>query len=193
MAISLVKGQSISLEKTTGVKLSSVAMGLGWDIKKAKGLFGMFSGGGDIDLDASCLLFGANGNLIDQVWFQQLISQDGSIRHSGDNRSGAGSGDDETITVNLSNLPASVMTLVFTVNSFTGENFSRVENAYCRLIDTNTKKEVAKYNLSSAGDYTGQIMAKLSRVTGEWVMTAIGESSNGRTFRDMHPNIARHL
>ena len=167
MAISLVKGQSISLEKTTGVKLSSVAMGLGWDIKKAKGLFGMFSGGGDIDLDASCLLFGANGNLIDQVWFQQLISQDGSIRHSGDNRSGAGSGDDETITVNLSNLPASVMTLVFTVNSFTGENFSRVENAYCRLIDTSTKKEVAKYNLSSAGDYTGQIMAKLSRVTGE--------------------------
>ena len=130
MSISLTKGQAISLEKTSGPKLVQVTMGLGWDVKKSKGFFGLGGGGGSIDLDASCLMFDASNQMVDQVWFQKLQSNDGSIRHSGDNRTGAGDGDDETINVNLEKLPAHVVTLIFTVNSFTGDTFDQVENAY---------------------------------------------------------------
>jgi tellurium resistance protein TerZ len=74
------------------------------------------------------------GQMVDIVWFRQLQSKDGSIKHSGDNRTGAGEGDDEQIIVDLSRIPANVKSLVFTVNSFTGQNFSQVENAYCRIV-----------------------------------------------------------
>jgi tellurium resistance protein TerZ len=193
MSISLTKGQAISLEKTSGPKLAQVTMGLGWDVKKSKGFFGLGGGGGSIDLDASCLMFDASNQMVDQVWFRQLQSNDGSIRHSGDNRTGAGDGDDETINVNLEKLPANVVTLIFTVNSFTGDTFDRVENAFCRLVDASNRTEIAKYNLSSSGNHTGQVMAKVSRKTGEWVMTALGENSSGRTFQEMGASITRHL
>ncbi|MBM3204263.1 TerD family protein, partial [Candidatus Woesearchaeota archaeon] len=91
MGVSLQKGQKISLEKEAGGALSRIVMGLGWDSGKpaSRGLLGgLFGGGGteDIDLDASCILFDEAGNPQDVVWFRQLASQDGSIRHTGDNR-----------------------------------------------------------------------------------------------------------
>jgi tellurium resistance protein TerZ len=185
--VNLQKGQSVRLEKSGGGTLTRVAMGLGWDVRKAKGLLGMFGGGGggDVDLDASCLLFDAQRNLIDQVWFRQLASQDGSIVHSGDNRTGAGDGDDETINVDLTRLPANVQTLVFTVNSFLGDSFDRIENAYCRLVDSTNGKELARYDLSGSGSHTGQVMAKLVRAGEGWEMKALGERTTGRTFQDM--------
>jgi len=184
--VNLQKGQTVRLEKSGGGTLSRVAMGVGWDVRKSKGLFGVFGGGGgDIDLDASCLLFDGNRGMIDQVWFRQLASKDGSIVHSGDNRTGAGDGDDETINVDLSRLPASVQTLVFTVNSFQGDTFDRIDNAYCRLVDLTTGAELARYDLTGSGSHTGQIMAKLTRGAGGWDMKAIGERTVGRTFHDM--------
>ena len=109
-------------------------MGLGWDALKSKGLVG-FSGGKSeaVDLDASVVLFDESNNPVDTVWFRQVKSREGSIVHTGDNRTGAG--DDEQIEVNLNNVPAGIKALAFTVNSFTGQNFSTVENAYCRLIN----------------------------------------------------------
>ncbi|MFC4454627.1 TerD family protein [Deinococcus sonorensis] len=195
MALSLTKNQTISLEKTVGSRLESVTMGLGWDVAKPKGFLGRLMGGGQdsIDLDASVLLFDAQGQLQDQVWFRQLQSRDGSIQHSGDNRTGAGDGDDEQIRVNLSRLPATVQTLVFTVNSFTGQDFSRVENAYCRLINDRGGAEIARYNLSSGGAHTGQIMARLYRQGGDWQLQALGQVSSGRTFQDMMGDIRQHL
>lgn len=188
--VSLQKGQTVRLEKTGGGSLTRVAMGLGWDVRKAKGLLGMFGGGGgDIDLDASCLLFDQNRTMIDQVWFRQLSSADGSIVHSGDNRTGAGDGDDETINVDLSRLPASIQTLVFTVNSFQGDTFDRIENAYCRLVDLTNGQEMARFDLTGAGSHTGQVMAKLSRAGGGWEMKALGDKTSGRTFHDMAPAI----
>ena len=83
--------------------------------------------------------------------------------------------------------------LVFTVNSFTGQNFSKVENAYCRLINASTGVEVARYALSGQGPHTAQIMAKLYRHGGEWKMHAIGENGSGRTFDDLMPLITPHL
>ena len=184
--VSLQKGQAVRLEKSGGGSLTRVAMGLGWDVRKARGLLGIFGGGGaDVDLDASCLTFDTDRRQLDEVWFRKLASDDGSIVHSGDNRTGAGDGDDETISVDLTRLPANVSTLVFTVNSFTGESFDRIENAYCRLIDSTNGKELARYDLTGSGSHTGQVMAKLMRVGGGWEMKALGERTTGRTFQDM--------
>lgn len=194
MAVNLQKGQKISLEKEAGGALSSIVMGLGWDaVQKKKGLFGLGGGGGHIDLDASCLLFDENKQLVDQVWFRQLQSRDGSIVHTGDNLTGEGEGDDEQIIVKLNQVPEAVKSLVFTVNSFTGQDFSKVANAFCRLVNQSNNQEIARYNLSVQGNHTAQIMAKVYRHNGEWKMHAIGENGTGRTFQDLLPQILPHL
>jgi len=167
-------------------------MGLGWDAMKKRGLFGARAQ--SIDLDASALLFDAKGRLVDQVWFQQLDSKDGSVHHTGDNRTGAGDGDDESIQVDLSRVPAEVVTLVFAVNSFTGQNFSQIENASCRLVDeAGGDVEIAKYDLTGSGPHSAQIMTKVSRDGDGWSMTALGIPASGRTFHDLLPALVGHL
>jgi tellurium resistance protein TerZ len=197
MAINLQKGQKISLSKESGGSLSKVVMGLGWDAKKTGGslLKGMFGGGGgdSIDLDASCVLFDEQNKVVDTVWFRQLKSRDGSIVHTGDNRTGDGDGDDEQIIVALDKVPANVKALVFTVSSFTGQTFNAIENAFCRLVDSSNNNEVARYTLSAQGSHTAQIMAKVYRHNGEWKMHAIGENGNGRTIESLLPQITVHL
>ena len=191
MSVNLSKGQKVSLSKSDGGTLTRVRMGLGWDAMKKRGLFK--SKDQSVDLDASVLLFDAAGNVVDTVWYSQLRSRDGSILHTGDNRTGAGDGDDESVKVDLTSVPANVATLVFTVNSFTGQGFSQIENAFCRLIDETNESEIARYQLSGAGDHTAQVMAKLSRDGGGWSMTAIGATATGRTVRDLVPACAAHL
>jgi len=191
VSVSLSKGQQVSLTKAGGGSLSQVRMGLGWDAMPKKGLFGTRSQ--SIDLDASALLFDAAGGLVDQVWFQQLTSKDGSVLHTGDNRTGAGEGDDESIRVDLSRVPPTVTTIVFTVNSFTGQNFSQIQNAFCRLIDESNEAEVARYDLTGTGPHTAQIMAKVARDGQGWSMTALGNAASGRTFHDLLPAIAGFL
>ena len=193
MSVNLQKGQKISLDKEAGVALSKITMGLGWDAIKSKGFLGFGSKTESVDLDASCVLFDESNKPVDFVWFHQLKSRDGSIVHTGDNRTGAGDGDDEQINVDLSAVPAGMKSLVFTVNSFTGQNFSQVENAYCRIINAANGQEVARFNLSVQGAHTAQIMAKLYRHNGEWKMHAIGENGSGRTFEDLMPQITPHL
>jgi tellurium resistance protein TerZ len=193
MSVNLQKGQKISLAKEAGGALNRVTMGLGWDAIKSKGFFGFGAKTESVDLDASCVMFDEANRPVDVVWFRQLKSRDGSIVHTGDNRTGAGEGDDEQIIVDLARVPANVKSLVFTVNSFTGQNFSQVENAYCRIIDAGNQKEVARYELSVQGAHTAQIMAKLYRHNGEWKMHAIGENGSGRTFDDLMPLITAHL
>jgi tellurium resistance protein TerZ len=191
MSVSLSKGQRVSLTKSGGGALTQVRMGLGWDAIRKRGLFG--SRAQSIDLDASALLFDAGGVLVDQVWFQQLTSKDGSVQHTGDNLTGAGEGDDESIRVYLPGVPSTVTTIVFTVNSFTGQDFSQIENAFCRLIDETTETEIARYDLSGSGAHTAQIMAKLARDGAGWSMTALGAAASGRTFHDLMPVIAGFL
>ncbi|QBE62969.1 TerD family protein [Pseudoduganella lutea] len=193
MSVNLTKGQKISLDKEGGGALSHVSMGLGWDAVKSKGFLGFGSKSADIDLDASCLLFDEANKPVDVVWFRQLKSRDGSVMHSGDNRTGAGDGDDEQISVSLDQVPANVKSIVFTVNSFTGQSFAQVQNAYCRLVNANNGKEVARFDLSVQGSHSAQIMAKLYRHNGEWKMHAIGESGIGRTFEELMPQVAQHL
>lgn len=193
MGVDLTKGQKISLQKSSGEALSRVTMGLGWDAKKVKGWFGGMKDGPDIDLDATCILFDENKNVTDTVWFRQLRSLDGSIQHTGDNRTGAGDGDDEQILVDLSTVPANVKSLMFVVNSFTGQSFDQIENAFCRLVDSSTNQEVCKFDLSCSGRHTAQLMVKVYRHNGEWKLSAIGEPASGRTFTDLIPAILPHL
>lgn len=196
MSVNLVKGQKISLEKDG--KLSSVFMGLGWDVAQAPkqesggGLFGKFKGligGGEkkpdnIDLDASCVTF-ANGQPKDVVYFGKLQSPDGTIIHTGDNLTGAGDGDDEVIKVKLDKIAPDVDAIVFTVSSYRGQSFKDIENAFCRLVDENTGKELARYDISGGGNFTGLIMAKIYRHNGEWKIQAVGESMMAKTVADM--------
>jgi tellurium resistance protein TerZ len=197
MAISLQKGQKISLEKDSGQTLSKVIMGLGWDaVKKGGGMLGgLFGGGssGSIDLDASCVLFGQDNKVMDTVWFRQLKSRDGSIVHTGDNLTGEGDGDDEQIIVDLSKVPETVKALVFTVNSFSGQTFDSVDNAYCRMVNAANQKEIARYTLTTQGSHTAQIMAKVYRHNNEWKMHAIGEAASGRTIEQLIPAIIPFL
>ncbi|QCR38533.1 TerD family protein [Nissabacter sp. SGAir0207] len=193
MAISLSKNQSVSLTKESGSTVTAVHVGLGWDAVKSKGLFGLFGGGGgDIDLDASCVMLDSTGREVDTVWFRKLESDCGAVVHSGDNRTGAGDGDDEVITINLRRVPSEVQHLAFTVNSFTGQNFTKVENAGVRILDQ-ANKELATYNLAQKGEHTALFIASLSRTGGDWQFKAHGIPANGRTIESMIPMIVREL
>ncbi|MEU7133746.1 TerD family protein [Streptomyces sp. NPDC046261] len=192
MTVNLSKGQGISLQKADGGTLTAVRMGLGWQAAPRRGLFGTRTK--EIDLDASAVLF-ADKQPVDVAFFQQLVSKDGSVRHTGDNLvGGAGQGgDDESILVDLQRVPVHVNQIVFTVNSFTGQTFAEVRNAFCRLVDEGTGQELARYTLDGGGPYTAQIMAKVHRVGNGWQMTAIGTPANGRTFQDLLAEIQATL
>ncbi|KIQ65876.1 Tellurium resistance protein terZ [Kitasatospora griseola] len=193
MSVSLAKGQSVSLAKSSGGTLSVVRMGLGW--KSAPGKRGFFSRRPkEIDLDASALLYDGKA-MSDVVFFSHLVSNDGSVQHTGDNLvGGVGAGeDDESILVDLTKVPRRVTQIVFTVSSYSGQNFLEVQNAHCRLVDETTGQELARYDLAGGGTHTGQIMAKVEREGTGWKMTAIGAPATGRTFRDMLPFVEPFL
>lgn len=193
MSVNLSKGQKISLVKEAGSQLTKVVMGLGWDARKKGGFLGIGGSKQEIDLDASCVLWDEQGQPVDVVYYAQLQSQDGSLQHTGDNRTGDGDGDDEQIIVDLNSVPPQIKSLVFVVNSFTGVTFDDIENASCRIFDQVTGKEIAKYDLSCNGQHTAMVMAKVYRHNGEWKMHAIGEPASGKTFQDLLPAIVPHL
>ncbi|MFF6823512.1 TerD family protein [Streptomyces longwoodensis] len=175
--VSLQKNQTVSLMKGGRPLLSQVRMGLGWEPAYR---------GKDIDLDASVIAYGPQRNHIDSCYFGKLTIVNGAIRHSGDNLTGEGGGDDEAITVDLGRLPQDVTGLVFTVNSFSGQKFTEVAKAYCRLLDATTGEELVRFDLTSAEAQTGVLMAKLIRqFSGEWEMTALGDFVKARTVRNM--------
>jgi len=173
--LSLQKNQTVSLEKAAGTALNRVIFGLGWDPAKA---------GSNIDLDASCVMLLPGGDVYDTVYFVHLRSKDGSVQHTGDNLTGDGDGDDEQIKVDLSRVPAQVSTLVFTINSYRGHAFTSVRNAFCRVVNEQTGREVARYNLSDGATTTGMLMARLQRQPDGWHMTALGEPAQGRVVHE---------
>ncbi|WP_043263822.1 TerD family protein [Streptomyces sp. CT34] len=175
--VSLRKNQTVSLVKSGRPVLGTVRMGLGWEPARR---------GRSIDLDASVIAYGPDRGQVDSCYFGKLLILNGAIQHSGDNLTGDGAGDDEVITVHLGGVPPEVTGLVFTVNSFSGQKFSEVTNAYCRLTDAQTGEELVRFDLAGAERRTGVIMAKLVRqYSGEWEMTALGEFVDARTVRGM--------
>ncbi|WP_030988474.1 TerD family protein [Streptomyces sp. NRRL S-1813] len=183
--VSLQKNQTVSLVKGGSPLLSSVKMGLGWEPAFR---------GKSIDLDASVIAYGPDRKKIDNCFFGKLMILGGAIQHSGDNLTGEGAGDDEAITVHLGGLPPEVTGLVFVVNSFTGQKFSDVAKAYCRLLDAQSGEELVRFDLTHAEPRTGVMMAKLIRqFSGEWEMTALGEFVDSRTVRGMVKPAAKTL
>lgn len=183
--VSLQKNQTVSLVKGGQPLLSQVKMGLGWEPAFR---------GKDIDLDASVIAFGPQRNHVDSCYFGKLSIVNGAIKHSGDNLTGEGGGDDEVIVVDLGRLPQDVTGLVFTVNSFSGQKFTEVAKAYCRLIDAATGEELVRFDLTNAEAQTGVMMAKLIRqFSGEWDMTAMGDFVKSRTVRGMVKPAAQAL
>ncbi|MEP6559494.1 MAG: TerD family protein [Nakamurella sp.] len=187
MGVNLSKGQTVSLTKQGGGTLSQVRMGLGWDAIKKKGLFGKEKEVA-VDLDASALLLDANRQVLEIVYYGNLRSADGSLMHTGDNLTGKGDGDDESIMVDLPKVPPAVAHIVFVVNSFSGQNFSQILNAAARVVDSADRdRELVKYELSGSGTHTAIVMAKLSRSGGGWTFTAIGTPGNARTAQQLAP------
>ncbi len=186
MAIQLKKGGSINLGK--GDQLKSVRFGLGWDpIKKSSGggLFGMFKQTEEVavDLDASCIVY-ENGRCSGAAYFGKLKLFEGAISHSGDNLTGAGDGDDEVITVDLTRVPESVNRLLLTISSYRGQTFDLIENAVCNIAD-HSGKTLATFEMSGKEAKTGLIVGEVVRNGGDWAFNAIGEFKNGRTFQDL--------
>ncbi|MDF6041739.1 TerD family protein [Streptomyces sp. JH14] len=183
--VSLQKNQTVSLVKGGRPLLSQVKMGLGWEPAFR---------GKDIDLDASVIAYGPNRNHLDSCYFGKLSILNGAIKHSGDNLTGEGAGDDEVIVVDLGRIPPEATGLVFTVNSFTGQKFTEVAKAYCRLIDAATGEELVRFDLTGAEPQTGVMMAKLiKQFSGEWEMTAMGDFVKSRTVRGMVKPAAQAL
>lgn len=183
--VSLQKNQTVSLVKGGKPLLSQVKMGLGWEPAFR---------GKDIDLDASVIAYDAQRKHIDSCYFGKLSIVGGAVKHSGDNLTGEGGGDDEVIVVDLGRLPAEVSGLVFTVNSFSGQKFTEVAKAYCRLLDAGTGEELVRFDLTGAEAQTGVMMAKLiKQFSGEWEMTAIGDFVKSRTVRGMVKPAAQAL
>ena len=183
MGINLEKGQKISLAKEAGGELNSVVMGLGWDAVKKRGFLG-FGGGGEIDLDASCFLFDEQNELRDLVYFGQLRSQDGSIQHSGDNRTGEGDGDDEQIIIDLGKVPADVQKIAISVTihdaEARGQNFGMVSSAFIRCVNADGNSEITRFDLSEdASVETAMIFGEVYRHNGEWKFKAIGQGFKG--------------
>lgn len=175
--VSLTKGGRVSLVKTGAPPLTEVVMGLGWDPAPGRGR---------IDLDASVIAFDASGRKLEIVWFMHLKEFRGAIQHTGDNLTGAGEGDDEQIRVKLDQLPQDVAALVFTINSFSGQKFTQVTRAFCRLVDASTNAELVRFDLTASESQTGVLMCALTRAgTGTWEMRALGSFHGGRTVKKL--------
>lgn len=181
MAVSLTKGQRVSLDKVAP-GLSEVFVGLGWDVKTT-------DTGQDFDLDSSVFLLGANEKLLSDshfIFYNNLTSPDPnkSVQHLGDNLTGAGEGDDEVIQINLAKVPADVQKIVVTVTIHEAQqrkqNFGQIKNAFLRIVNIQTKQEAIRYDLVEEYSIeTALIMAELYRKDGEWRLNAVGSGYQG--------------
>jgi tellurium resistance protein TerD len=178
MAISLNKGGNLSLSKTDP-NLNNIIIGLGWDARPTDGQ--------DFDLDASAFMLKSDGKVrsdTDFIFYNQMRSSCGSVEHKGDNRTGAGDGDDESVLLQLNKIPAEIEKVAFTVTihdaEFRKQNFGQVSNAFIRVVNKDTGVEVARYDLSEdASIETAMIFGEVYRHNGEWKFKAVGQGYAG--------------
>jgi len=178
MGISLSKGGNVSLSKTDP-SLKNVIVGLGWDARPTDGA--------DFDLDASAFMVKEDGKVrsdSDFIFYNQTKSTCGSVEHTGDNRTGAGDGDDEAVVVLLDKVPGDVQKIVFCVTihdaDMRKQNFGQVNHAYVRVVNKDSNNEVARYDLSEdASIETAMIFGEIYRHSGEWKFKAVGQGYAG--------------
>lgn len=182
MAVSLSKGGKVSLAKAAAdvgvTSLTSVVVGLGWDVNR-------YDGGADFDLDASAFMLGANGkvrNEKDFIFYNNLTGP--GVTHMGDNRTGSGDGDDEQIKIDLNAVPADVDKIAFSVTidqaDTRNQNFGMVENSYIHILDEASGTELVRYDLGEDFSIENTIVvAELYRHNGEWKFNAVGSGFSG--------------
>ncbi len=178
MAVSLSKGGNVSLSKEAP-GLTDIVVGLGWDVRATDGT--------DFDLDGSVFLVTADGRVrsdADFIFYNNLASADGSVQHTGDNRTGEGEGDDEQIKVNLPGVPADVDKIVVGVTidqaDARSQNFGQVSNAFIRVLNGANDDEIARYDLSEdASVETAMIFGEVYRNGAEWKFRAVGQGFAG--------------
>ena len=174
MGVSLAKGGNVSLSKEAP-GLTAVTVGLGWDVRTTTGA--------DYDLDASALLCTEAGKVVSDahfVFYNNLTSPDGSVRHTGDNLTGEGEGDYEAVEVALSTVPAEIAKIVFPVSihdaESRGQSFGQVRNAFIRVVNQADGAELARYDLSEdASTETAMVFGELYRHGAEWKFRAVGQ------------------
>ena len=182
MSVKLQKGQKVSLSKDQP-GLSRIVVGLGWDeVEQHRGFFSRKQA--DIDCDAFALML-VNGKLVknqDIIYFGNLIHQSGSVKHMGDNLTGAGEGDDEQIAIDLNRVPNQYDRIVLAVNIYKAferhQHFGLIKNAFIRLVDDRNNNELCIYNLTE--NYSGQtamLFGEVYRYNGEWKFSAIGQGT----------------
>ena len=179
MPVNLQKGQKVSLTKDNP-GLNNVVVGIGWDINR-------FDTGGDFDLDSAAFMLtdaGRVSNQDDFIFFGNLTHPSGSVRHLGDNLTGAGDGDDEQIRIELSKVPANISRIAFTVTIYDAEqrrqNFGQVSNAFVRIFDENTGEELLRYDLGEDFSIeTAVVFGELYKNADEWKFNAIGSGYQG--------------
>jgi tellurium resistance protein TerD len=175
MAISLKKGNTFNLTKKEPA-LKKILIGLGWDVKP----------GNSLDLDSSVFMLNASGKLPEDgyfVFYNNLNSPDGSIKHTGDNRTGSGDEDDEMILANLDAIGANIMEILITVSIHDAEarrhNFGMLADAYIRILDVETKREILRYDLDAEYPTNTDVeFGRLRRENNEWVFVASGIGAN---------------
>ena len=178
MGVSLSKGGNVSLSKAAP-SMKNVLIGLGWEARATDGQ--------DFDLDASAFLLTESGKVrgdADFIFYNNLKSTDGSVEHTGDNRTGAGDGDDEALKINLEKVPAEVQKIAFTVTIHDADarkqNFGMVSGAFIRLVNNDNDIEVARYDLTEdASTETAMVFGELYRHSGEWKFRAVGQGYAG--------------
>ncbi|MGB2739133.1 MAG: TerD family protein [Cognaticolwellia sp.] len=178
MAVSLQKGGNVSLEKVAP-GMTKCLLGLGWDSRSTDGT--------DFDLDASGFMVNAEGKVLSDkgfIFYGNLVSECGSVEHTGDNLTGEGEGDDEAIKIDLSKVPADVMKVVIGVTIHEAEsrkqNFGQVSNAFIRVVNAQNNEEVARYDLTE--DYsteTALLFGEMYRHNGAWKFKAVGQGFAG--------------
>jgi tellurium resistance protein TerD len=174
MSVSLAKGGNVSLTKEAP-GMTDVLVGLGWDARTTTGT--------DFDLDASAIMLDGSGKVLSDkhfIFFNNTASPDGAVQHTGDNLTGEGDGDDESIKVSLTAVPAEVQKIVFPVSIYEGQSrgqgFGQVRNAFIRIVDQSGGTEIARYDLTEdASTETAMIFGELYRYQGEWKFRAVGQ------------------
>lgn len=178
--LDLQKGDLLNISK----KLENIDLGLGWDAAIE---------GRSWDLDASVILINSSNKVVETVYYGHKHGI--GIRLNGDNLTGDGDGDDEIISIKLSRIPDEVVKIGFFVNIFSagGRDFSRVKNAYIRMVNKDNKDEICRYKLNESGKgYNAFHFANLERVNGEWEFKAIGEGTNG-SARELEMYLIRSI
>lgn len=179
MSISLVKGQKIDLTKGNA-GLNKVVFGLGWDTNR-------YDGNADFDLDVSAFFTDDSGKVTgeqDFVFYGQSQHPSGALIYSGDNRTGVGDGDDETMIVELNKIPSNITKISFSATIYDAENrlqnFGMVGNAYVRVVDEETGEELIRFDLSEDfSTETALVVAEIYKHNGEWKFKAVGSGYNG--------------